>query len=267
MPVGYSIYKDRGSILHTGIDPRTKYAGLAALFIFALCSNNPFILGGGVLFLVLCMLWARLRWKDVATFVYLAIWLSFLSVVIWPAYIPQGTVLLHVWNIPITTDGIGFGLAMGMRITIMILAASVLMLTTSPQLFTAGFLAMGMNYRAGMALALTMRFIPLMNSERITILEAQRARGADYARGNLFMRMVRTAPVLIPLFGRAMMTAQNLTVAMDARGFGVGHKRTSIIQLHFRTLDKVMLIAFLALVVASIVLRVLGIGLLVKGML
>ncbi|MFE4952480.1 energy-coupling factor transporter transmembrane component T family protein [Leifsonia sp. NPDC056665] len=267
MPVGYSIYRDRASVVHQGLDPRTKFLWLFVLFGVALCFNNPIVLGATVAAILAVAFSAKLGWTDLGGFIWLSIWLTFLSVLIWPAYIAQGVHLFTLGTLTFTVDGVLFGVAMGFRITIMILAAAILMLTTSPQLITAGLLGLGLNYRVGTALSLTIRFIPLMNSERVTILEAQRARGADLTRGNPVRRAVKAAPVLVPLFGRAMMTAQNLTVAMDARGFGARDKRTNITRLAFGRGDVIICIVGVLVIGTSIALRLLGIGVLVKGML
>lgn len=267
MPVGYSIYRDRKSLIHQGIDPRVKFLWLFVLFGVAMCYNNPFMLGAILLGLLLVAWVAKLKWADLKGFIWLSVWLISLSVIIWPTYIAQGVKLFSVGPFTVTTDGVLFGLAMGFRITIMLLAAAVWMLTTSPQLVTAGFLALGMNYRVGLALSLTIRFIPLMNSERVTILEAQRARGRDLEKGNPIRRAFMAAPVLVPLFSRALITAQNLTVAMDARGFGARPRRTNIIALHFARKDYWISILGVGFLGMSIVLRLLGIGVLIKGML
>lgn len=265
MPVGYSIYRNRESYVHQGLDPRTKLLCLLVLFGIALCYNNPLILGAELLAVVLVAVSAKLGWSDLRGFVLLSLWLILLSVVIWPAYVHQGTQVGSVGSIEITSDGLLFGLAMGFRITIMLLAASVWMLTTSPQQITAGLLAMGLHYKAGLALSSTIRFIPLMNAERATILEAQRARGLDLERGNPVRRMFRAAPVLVPLFSRAVMTAQNLTVAMDARGFGARPRRTNIVRLSPTRLDYIVCAVAVVILALSIVMRILGIGVLVQG--
>lgn len=267
MPVGYSIYRERTSVIHLGIDPRVKFLWLLVLFGVALCFNNPAVLGVALLALLIVARAAKLEWADLSAFIWLSLWLVFLSVLLWPVYISQGARLFTFGPWDITADGIYFGLAMGLRIALMLLAASILMLTTSPQLITAGLLALGLNYKVGVALSLTIRFIPLMNSERITILEAQRARGADLVRGNPLQRILKAAPVLVPLFGRALMTAQNLTVAMDARGFGAGAKRTSIVHLQLTRRDKLLCGLAVVVLAGSVIARVLGIGVLVEGML
>lgn len=194
-------------------------------------------------------------------------WLLLLSVAIWPAYIPEGTPLARIWFIDFTSTGLLFGLAMGLRISLMIVAAVVWMMTTSPQMITTGLLGLGMPHKAGLAMSSAIRFIPFMNAERVTILEAQRARGLDLRSGNPVKRAFRAAPVLVPLFGRAFLTAQNLSGAMDARAFGARPGRSSIITLDFDRTDRVLSWSALVVVVLGIALRIAGIGVLVEGLL
>ncbi|MBA2528982.1 MAG: energy-coupling factor transporter transmembrane protein EcfT [Euzebyales bacterium] len=266
MPVGYSVYREVASPIHR-LDPRVKLSWLLALFALALCFNHPAVLGALNLGVLGVAVAARLRFRDFRPYLLMALWLTALSVVIWPAYIAEGTLLGRVWFIEFTDTGLLFGLAMGLRIALMILAASTWMMTTSPQTVTAGLLAVGLPYKAGLAMSSAIRFIPLMNAERVTILEAQRARGLDLASGGPIKRSLRAAPVLVPLFSRAFLTAQHLSVAMDGRGFGARPGRTSITTLHLTGLDRRLLIAAPVAVAAGLVCRVLGAGVLVENLL
>lgn len=267
MPVGYSVYREVDSPIHDRLDPRTKLAWLGALFALALCFNHPAFLGALNLGVLLVARTAKLRLIDLRPYLLMAGWLLLLSVAIWPAYIPEGTALGRVGFIDFTTTGLLFGLAMGLRISLMILAAAVWMMTTSPQMITTGLLELGMPFKAGLAMSSAIRFIPFMNAERVTILEAQRARGLDLRSGNPIKRAFRAAPVLVPLFGRAFLTAQNLSVAMDARGFGARPSRSSIITLDADGTDRILSWSALAAVIIGIAFRVAGIGVLVEGLL
>jgi energy-coupling factor transport system permease protein len=195
----------------------------------------------------------------------LALWLTILSVAIWPAYIHQGGYLGRVWFVDVTTTGILYGIAMGLRVSIMILAAAIWMMSTSPQRLTAGLMALGLPYRPGLALSAAIRFVPFMNAERLTFMEAQRARCAQIGSGGPIRRVAHAAPVLVPLFSRAFLTAQSLSIAMDARGLGAGRTRTSLHELRYSRADRIALAAAGFAAVAAIVLRVLGYGVLVKG--
>jgi energy-coupling factor transport system permease protein len=265
MPVGYSVYRQTGSAIHTRIDPRVKMAWLGTMFVLALTFNDPIALGVLLLALFATAAAARLRLSDLRPYLLLSLWLTVLSVLIWPTYITTGHPLGKVWFVDVTSDGLLFGLAMGFRISVMIVAASMWMMVTAPQLVAAGLLKLGLPAKAGIALASSIRFIPFMNAERTTIMEAQRARGADLTAGGPIRRVSRSVPALVPLFSRAFVTAQNLSVAMDARGLGATPRRTSALVLRFSRADRVLVLIALVAVVVGIVCRLDGYGVLLRG--
>ena len=137
-------------------------------------------------------------------------------------------------------------------------------MATSPQHMTLGLLRLGLPYKAGMAMSATIRFVPLINAERVTIVEAQRARGLDLNRGNPFQRVVRYVAVIGPMLVRALDLAQSLALAMESRAFGARHSRTAITEIHVTKLDRLIMISCLLLIVTAIILRLLGVGVLIS---
>jgi len=265
MPVGYSIYVDTPSTLHQQIDPRTKLTVLITTFILALEFNHPLVLGLLTAGMLAVGLWARLSFRRFVPFLLGASWFLILGILIWPFYIDQGLPLFTVFGATITVDGLLFGIAMGLRVALMVIAAGVWMMSTSPQKMGLGLLKMGMPYKAGLALSTTIRFVPLINAERTTIMEAQRARGLRLERGNPLSRAKKSVSVIGPMFLRALDLAQALAIAMDARGFGASDKRTSIIQIEITRLDKIIIAACGLAIIAGLVMRLLGIGVLIEG--
>jgi energy-coupling factor transport system permease protein len=264
MPVGYSIYVDRPSYIHHGLDPRTKLAALGAVFVLALAFNHPGVLGGLVLLVLVAGRLAQVGWRSMAPFLAGSVWFIVLGVVIWPLYVHGGPMLFTIAGQTITLDGLLFGLAMGLRVALMVTAAGVWMMTTSPQKLTVGLLHLGLPYKAGVAMTAAIRFVPLLNAERATIAEAQQARALDLRRGNPFSRAVKSVAIIGPLFIRAIDVAQGLAVAMDARGFGVRDGRTSIVELRLTRADRLVMLALLGASLLAIALRVLGIGLITR---
>ena len=265
MPVGYSIYVETPSPIHHKIDPRTKLVGMIAVFIMALEFNHPLALGILTAALLGVGIWAQLSLKRFLPFLIGASWFLILGILIWPAYIQQGLPLFTVFGITITLDGILFGIAMGLRVALMVVAAGVWMMTTSPEKLTLGLLKMGLPYKAGIAMSTSIRFVPIINAERDTIMEAQRARGLRLERGNPLKRASKYVAVIGPMFMQAIDLAQALAVAMDARGFGAHDGRSSIISIELTRTDKILIYAFIVAVILGLVMRFLGIGVLVKG--
>ncbi len=89
-----------------------------------------------------------------------------------------------------------------------------------------------------MVVQVTLRFFPLLAQTAERIAKAQASRGADWnARGNVFRRAQRMAPMIVPLFVTSLRRAENLALAMDARAYGSGPARTSMVELKFGWVD------------------------------
>ncbi|MDQ3870246.1 MAG: energy-coupling factor transporter transmembrane protein EcfT [Chloroflexota bacterium] len=264
MPVGYSIYTDRPSYIHRRIDPRTKLAALGATFVLALAFNHPLPLALLVVLVLLIGFVAQLEARRLMPFLIGSLWFLVLGIVIWPLYVKGGPVLFRPLGQEVTVNGVLFGLAMGLRVALMVMAAGVWMMTTSPQKLTAGLLRMGLPHKAGIAMTAAIRFVPLLNAERVTISEARQARALDVHRGNPFSRAVRSIAIIGPLFIRAIDVAQSLALAMDARGFGARSGRTSIIEVRASRVDRLILVALLLLCIGAVIARLLGYGVITK---
>lgn len=265
MPVGYSIYIEKPSYIHQRVDPRTKLAVLGTVFGLALCFNNPVYLGVVLVAVIALGLWAQIPLKSFQAYLLFALWFLFLGMVIWPFYIHQGPVVLRVAGEQFTSVGLLFGVAMGLRVALMITAAGIWMMSTSPQHMTLGLLRLGLPYKAGMAMSATIRFVPLINAERATIVEAQRARGLDLSRGNPLQRVLGSVAVIGPMLVRSLDLAQSLALAMESRAFGVRESRTSIIEINLTKWDRLIMIGCILLIVAAIILRIFGIGILISS--
>lgn len=104
-------------------------------------------------------------------------------------------------------------------------------------------------HELALMVAITLRFIPLLGRELERLLKAQAARGADFGRGqgNFFTRIRRMLPLLIPLFLAALRRAEELALAMEARGYVGGRGRTSLVRLRMRPADFLALALSLAI--------------------
>jgi len=99
----------------------------------------------------------------------------------------------------------------------------------------------------------TLRFLPLLAQEAERIAKSQASRGAEWGtgRGGLLRRARQALPLLVPLFLSGLQRAENLALAMQARGYQGGKGRTAMSPLRFRPPDAaaVALAAALALLV------------------
>ncbi|HOT90231.1 MAG TPA: energy-coupling factor transporter transmembrane component T [Anaerolineae bacterium] len=101
----------------------------------------------------------------------------------------------------------------------------------------------------------TLRFLPLLALEAERIAKSQASRGAEWGtgRGGVLRRARQAFPLLIPLFLTGLQRAENLALAMEARGYRGGKGRTSMMVLHFRRADGVALCFAVILAVLIVV--------------
>ncbi len=89
----------------------------------------------------------------------------------------------------------------------------------------------------------SLHFLPLLAREAERIVKSQASRGAEWGtgRGGILRRVRQILPVLVPLFLVSLQRAENLALAMEARGYQGQAGRTSLITLRFGRPDALAL--------------------------
>jgi energy-coupling factor transport system permease protein len=114
-----------------------------------------------------------------------------------------------------------------------------------------------------MMMSIALRFIPTLIEETEKIMDAQKARGADFTEGSLLSRAKALIPILVPLFVSAFRRADELATAMECRCYTGGAGRTRMNVLHYRWTDFAAIAVVVLLGAAVVMLNILlpGIGL------
>ena len=92
-------------------------------------------------------------------------------------------------------------------------------------------------HELAMMMSIALRFIPTLVEETEKIMNAQKARGADFESGNLIQRGKALVPILVPLFVSSFRRAEELATAMECRLYHGGEGRTRMKQLHLGAID------------------------------
>ena len=156
------------------------------------------------------------------------------------------TQLLAFGFIRVYLEGILTAIFMIARIISLVSATSILIsYTTSPTVLTDAIerllaplkkLKMPVHEFA-MMMTIALRFIPTLIDETDKIINAQKARGADFYSGNILKRAKALIPVLIPLIVSAFRRADELATAMECRCYRGGEGRTKMKQLRYAARD------------------------------
>lgn len=136
----------------------------------------------------------------------------------------------------ISAAGLLRAVEIAIRLILLIMATSLLTLTTSPMQLTDGMESLLQPlkkigfpvHEMAMMMSIAMRFIPTLIDETDRIMKAQTARGADFDSGNLLAKAKGMVPLLVPLFVSAFKRADELAVAMEARCYHGGEGRTKM---------------------------------------
>lgn len=103
----------------------------------------------------------------------------------------------------------------------------IFLLTTNPSEFASALCGIGVNYKAAVAVSLTLRYFPDIQREYQDISLSQQARGLDLSHKAKFSDRFKNALlIIIPLIFSTLDKIELISNAMDLRGFGKSKKRT-----------------------------------------
>lgn len=173
-----------------------------------------------------------------------------------------------VWKwgfLVITREGFDRAVFLVIRLLLLIIGSSLLTLTTKPINLTDGieYLLKPLKvfkvpaHELAMMMSIALRFIPTLLEETDRIMKAQMARGADFESGNIFRRAKSLIPILVPLFISAFRIAQDLAMAMEARCYRGGDKRTRLQPMKIKKIDALAIsctVIFLGVIIMTTVL-------------
>lgn len=140
------------------------------------------------------------------------------------------------WYIGMTLGGVHTSAKLAIRLILLMLGASILSLTTTPMSLTDGMenlmfplkLIKFPVHDIALIMSIALRFIPTLLEETTKIMNAQKARGAEFDTGGILKRAKAMLPILIPLFVSSFRRADELAYALDARCYNATDKRTKM---------------------------------------
>lgn len=254
-------YYYQPSVIH-GLDPRFKiyWTILFLVTVFMIDSPATFLLVTAVLavYVMLSRVPLKFIFRGLQA-VYFIILITFLFALFFNG---GDTVLFRLGPVKATWEGLKNGIYMVMRITYLIIGASVLTLTTTPNQLTdgieKGFAWLGVFHvpvhEGAMMMTIALRFIPILADEMDKIMKAQTSRGADFESGSVMQRAKALVPLIVPLFMAAIRRAEDLAMAMEARCYHGGGSRTEMKPLSFKKSDYAAMVLAAVYLAAVIIL-------------
>jgi len=242
------LYQAKTSFLHN-MHPSAKIVGLILAFCHPLLSSDPLYLSGS-----LCLAFAvGALGKCLGNYLKMRKFLIPLftaSVLLWALFRKGGEPIFALGPLSVSSESLMYGLAMGLRITSLLLFGVVFLSTTRIEEIMAGLEAMGVPFKAGFVLSLSVRLLPTFASTGSEIVQAQRARGHDPFSGGPLTRLRKSVPLIAPILLYAVRKTDQLSIALEARGFGSPDRRPYL-RYRFGLRDGLALGVLVALLIIS----------------
>lgn len=190
------------------------------------------------------------------------VFLFLMQIVFQGANVPCDTYWVY-WRFVQISPCLGWFIVLGaIRVVAFLFIVSLLTMTTTASHMThAGEMLLSPVQRIGLpaheiALAYTiaLRFVPTLADELDRIMKAQASRGADMGERRWWRpdKMVRERmPLFVPLFVNALRRAEELIVAMEARGYLGSKGRSRFVQFHSTPWDWIIVAAAFVLWLAA----------------
>jgi energy-coupling factor transport system permease protein len=255
-------YVPADSVIHR-LDPRTKLALVLGVMVLAVVTIDFKIYLLISLFLLFLASVSKVPIPYFLRNLRSFLWLFLLTIVLHTVFAPGDTGRL--WDLKlfkISQQGVLNGAVYSWRIAIFLFSAAFLTLTTQAVELTDAFFRVFAPLKRvrfpleelSLITMISLRYIPLLLEEAINLRKAQMSRGASF-EGGLIRRAKKTLPLLVPLFVSSFRKADELALALDARGFRSGQARTSYQNLAFRGSDFVFLFLIFALAGVSYLIK------------
>lgn len=250
------------SFIHR-MDPRSKLILVFAFVCVVFIANNAITYGILTVYTLAMVLSSKIQLRYIIKGLAIVLWLVVFTLLLHLFFTKGGDVVFQLGKIAFYEEGIRQGIFISLRFFLLILMATLLTLTTTPIELTDGLERLlhplkKVNFpvhELSLMMSISLRFIPTLMQETDKIMKAQMARGVDFSSGPIKDRVKAIIPLLIPLFISSFKRAEELAVAMEARGYKGGEGRSKYRQLKWSARDTGMLLLLLVLAIILFMLR------------
>lgn len=267
-------YYEASSPIHR-LDPRVKLLFVIAFLVASFLAKSVWSFVLLVAFIVVFVIISKVPLgtilKGLKPIIFIIIFTAILNIFFTKGQTPlvQQVIIEGVWRVDIYLEGIiNAGLLVVRVVTLLIGTTLFFSYTTTPIELTDG-IETSLSFlkkikvpvhEFAMMMTIALRFIPTLIDETSKIMNAQKARGADFSSGGLIKRAKALIPIIIPLFVSSFRRAEELATAMECRCYRGGEGRTRMKKLKMKAFDFVFIFITILMVAGVIALNLAPFG-------
>ncbi len=211
----------RGTSRYHRLDPRVKLLISVLMFVTTLIVRSLYELAFVLAFMVAVAAVATVLRRVLRTMMLTALFSAFIFAVNF-----------------IVTGNLEMSLLYSLRFVAIVVSTSLFFITTSPDELEQVMKTFRLPRDVVFAFVTAVRFIPVMLLDTIQIMDAQKSRGLELEKGNIFRRVRNMIPILIPLVVNSVVRSGELAEAMESRAYGAVPQPTSLVEYRSSLADK-----------------------------
>ena len=263
-------YYGTGSVIHR-LDPRSKLLFVIFFIVSIFVAKDIYAFAFLALVVIASILASRvpirLVLKGLKPLVFIIVFTAILNI-FWnrgEKVLFTKEIIPDFWTFTIYEESLINAALLAIRIIILLMGTSVYFsYATTPIELTDG-IERGLSplkkikvpiHEFAMMMTIALRFIPTLIDETSKIMNAQKARGADFSNGGLIKRAKALIPIIIPLFVSSFRRAEELAIAMECRCYHGGNGRTRMNVLKMKANDYIFILLSMAMVAAVILINI-----------
>ena len=148
--------------------------------------------------------------------------------------------VFEIFGLPVRSESLALATFYSLRLLLFVSVVFLVTLTSSPSDLAEAVTRLLRPLKKlrvpvddiGLILFIAIRFIPVLHQEFLAVRNAQIIRGVDFS-GGLLSRARKTVTIVIPVLVAAISRADELALAMEARGYRSGAPRTFFTRTRF----------------------------------
>ncbi|MBE5024085.1 energy-coupling factor transporter transmembrane protein EcfT [Olsenella sp. DSM 107455] len=209
-----------------------KLAGFATAVVLVVLASTPGQLAMATAAVAALVAVSRVGWTRAGHALWGLRWFLLAVLALNAVFFSSAEPVLELGLARLTWEGVAQGVRVVVRTALVVVLGSLLTATTRPQQITDGVRTLlrplahlGVpTETAALAVGVTMQFVPTLLRESRLLARAQAIRCGDFAARGVMQRAVSYVRLLVPVFVSAFRRADELSAAMEARGYRVSSR-------------------------------------------
>lgn len=229
------LYIEKDSFFHR-MDGSIKFLLFITWYIAVFMFMDLRVFGVLTLLGILMLYMSKIPYKNIKPLLWVMVVFNIVNsifiLLITPTYgtklVGSNTSVLNIGYATINLETIMYVLTLALKYANLLPITLIFIFTTHPSRFASSLNKIGLPYKIAYAINIAFRYIPDIQEEFKTIVNAQQARGLSFKKGeaSLGQRIKNVASVGLPLVISSLHRIEVVTNAMELRSFGKYKKRT-----------------------------------------